>query len=184
MTLVNTYTPIATITLTSTQTSAVFSSIPQIYTDLVLESYVLGATTGTAVYMQFNTDTLSTNTNYSYICAYAQGATPGGTTTQTAVEYSSSGVKYIRLGCRNGLPTTGTIPADINTFINSYSSTTTGFKTAISESWNNDTSANSALERTTGSWHNTSAINTITILTDGGSFAAGSSFSLYGITAA
>lgn len=161
-----TYTPIATNTLTSATASVTFSSIPSTYTDLYVVCSVLAGTGGTAVYVQYNSDTA---TNYSHIILYANGS--------SAASERQNNNKYIRVGGRYGL--SATIPTICKINVMNYANTTT-YKTLVSRG----DLPSSELETTVGCWRSTSAINSVSIVADGGTFAIGSSFSLYGIQAA
>ena len=160
----NTYTPIATTTLGSTASSYTFSSISGSYTDLVL---VVNATGSTAadITLQLNSDT---GTNYSSTILSGSG------TAASSSRYSS--VTKITLDAY-GYPDT-----TIGTYIiqlQNYSNTTT-YKTCIARTNN---SAN-GVSASVGLWRSTSAISTILVAVTGGTFAIGSTFTLYGILAA
>lgn len=166
----STYTPIATTTLSSNTLTFTFSSIPSTYTDLVLVSNAKSTQTGTAsngMRVNLNNDT---GTNYSETVFYGDGT--------TASTYRATNQGYIVCG---DLPQTSNTAwnANIIHFMN-YANTTT-FKSVL-------TRANIATVNTVASvhlWRSTSAITSISITRDGTNFiAAGSTFTLYGITAA
>ena len=159
----NTYTQIASTTLASAASTVTFSSIPSTYTDLV---FVYGGTNSIngSLRFQVNGDTA---TNYSQTYVYGDGtsAISGRATSQT------SGL--------TGSITAGTIASHIANFQN-YSNTTT-YKTVLARA--NDTQ--SIVVATVNLWRSTAAINSIVaLLTGGGNFASGSTFNLYGISAA
>lgn len=164
----STYTPIATQTLTSATAGVTFSSIPSIYTDLVLvisagSSFSSGSP---SCEIQFNGDT---STNYSYTQLVGNGST------------SSSGrANNQTRGAIGNLPTTAGRFGTIVTHIQSYSNSTTN-KSFLARS---SDASNFVLARI-NLWRNTSAITSI-YLFDGtaSNFTAGSTFALYGIKAA
>lgn len=160
----NTYTQIASTTLGSSASSVTFSSIAGTYTDLVL--MVAGtASGGDDILMQFNSDTAN---NYSYTILYgngtAAGSTRGSSGTSIFVDY------YGSMG-------TGQNNRIIN--INNYSNTTTN-KTSLIRA-NNAASGTDAI---VGLWRSTSAINAIQLFMPSATFSTGTTFNLYGISAA
>ena len=157
-----TYTTLAETTLGSAQSSVTFSSISGSYTDLVL--VVAGVTSsGTeAVAVQCNSDTGS---NYSRTVLLGNGTTASST---RASNQTSAGL---------GVLDSATQGNTIYHFLN-YSNTTT-YKTFIARGNVSSEQARAAV----GLWRSTSAITSITVLV-GTSFASGTTFSLYGITAA
>ncbi len=161
-----TYTPIATNTLTSATGSVTFSSISGTYTDLYIICSVFAAAGGTAIYVQYNGDTAI---NYSHTIIYGNGS--------SAFSERQSNNKYIRVGGRYGLSTTNSTICRIN--VMNYANTTTN-KTLISRG----DLASSELESTVGLWRSTAAITSVSIVADGGTFATGSTFTIYGIKAA
>ena len=159
-----TYEPIETQSLGTAQASVTFSSIPATYTDLVLVANGL-ASGNTGVGMQFNGDTAN---NYSATFLEGSGA--------SAISERQSSVSFIRVAW-NSLWDTSTI-ANIVINIQNYSNTTT-YKTSLNRS------NNSAryVEGIVGLWRSTAAINSINLVTTSANFAAGSTFTLYGIKA-
>ena len=162
----STYEPIATTTLGSAAATVTFSSISGSYTDLVLVMSVLAESNlgGQNAGIRFNGDTGS---NYSATWIYGNGSTA----------YSERTTSATSIG-RFDFYTT-TVPMTTIISINNYSNSTT-YKTALirSNESSNGTRAN------VGLWRNTAAINQITVIIDGGNFGSGSTFTLYGITAA
>jgi hypothetical protein len=155
----STYEPIATTTLGSNAGSVTFSSVPSTYTDIIaICSIKLSG--GSTIYTQVNADN---GNNYSST----------GLNGEASVASSS----------RN---------SNINSPLFGYSGNTTNFSTCIIQYMNYaNTSINktilgrgSATDYVTARvalWRNTAAINEIKIL---GSFATGSTFTIYGIKAA
>lgn len=165
----NTYTPIATTTLGSAQTTITFNSFSG-YTDLycVYSTYSTNSTAD--VILQFNGDTGS---NYSCQIIYADGTTAGGYPqnfqNQILIDY------YGSAGTTAGLFNTG------NLHILNYANSST-YKTIINRAGR----AAAGVDIATGLWRSSSAITSFTLKLGGtgNNFAAGSTFSLYGITAA
>jgi hypothetical protein len=158
-----TYTPIATQTLGSAASSVTFSSISGSYTDLVLVVNATFSNASTAnLLMQFNGDTTS---NYSATRLLGDGS--------AASSGRVSGT-YMMIGDINN----ALFSSIIN--IQNYANTTT-YKTALARTG----FAGGYLGAYVGLWRSTSAITSVLIGYNGsGTFAAGSTFSLYGILAA
>ncbi len=162
-----TYEPIATNTLGSAASSVTFSSISGSYTDLVLVCVAKGAS-AQSMRMQFNGDTA---TNYSTTNLFADiGGSPSASSSRYTTESS------IRPGyVQNGISTTDFTPCIIQ--LQNYSNSTT-YKTILSRS-------DKAVNATVGLWRNTSAITSIVLFPAGSvNFISGSTFTLYGISAA
>ena len=162
----STYTPIATTTLGSAQSSVTFSSIAGTYTDLVLVTNILGVSATTGVGIQFNSDTGS---NYSVTSLYGDGTSAGST--------RQSSVASIRFSLGTSYRTTNQGIIRIN--IQNYSNSTT-YKSVLSR---NDISSEGA-EASVGLWRSTSAITAVKIIpTNNASytFSTGSTFTLWGI---
>ncbi len=170
-----TYTPIATTTLGSAGT-VTFSSIPQIYTDLVIICNGYNATQdGGSPTIQFNSDTSTSGTNYSD--TYLSGN--GGSATSAR----HSNYPYVIIGQQIGWDTTSTDRASSIVNILNYSNTTT-YKTVLIRA-NLASGTYSGSEVGVSLWRSTAAISTINLQTsDFSNFATGSTFTLYGIAAA
>ena len=166
----NTYEAIATNTLTSTATSVTFSSIPSIYTDLIL--VVNGALTSGAqdIWLQVNGDT---STNYSRTNLYGTGTVAGSTQLSNQTKYGQDDSAALDAQLSNY--------STIVHFMN-YSNTTT-YKTYIKRA--NNGASGRGVDASVGLWRSTAAMNSILIYNSGGTnYAVGSTFSLYGIKAA
>jgi hypothetical protein len=168
----STYTPIATVTLGSAAASYTFSSIPTTYTDLVLVSSVSFASNGVRyAVVRVGNGTVDTGNNYSdtYYDTYPGTPNSGLNSNNTTMlfSYSSS----------SGL-TTNQFQNAIANFMN-YSNTNI-HKTV----YNRNISAANMVSYYVNLWRSTAAINTIQITAGGDNFASGSTFTLYGITAA
>jgi len=172
----STYVPIANTVLTTATASITFSSIPSTYTDLVLVISFTETSSATATngYLTFNSDTYSSTTNYSATKLQGNGSAA------SSARYSSQGAIYW------DDDTTGSGFTTIRFNIMNYSNTTT-YKTVLAREDN----AGIATIARVGLWRNTAAINAINLYgsdqAGAGSadnFAAGSTFTLYGIQAA
>jgi len=163
-----TYKPIQSVTLTnSTNTSVTFSGIDQSYTDLYIVMNIKEGSTSTTgnidVFMQINGDTA---TNYSMSQLYSTGSTP------TANRSSSATYIYA-----------ASMPPNLNEFsntridINGYSNATT-WKTCLVKTG----LASSLVAFRASQWRSTNAITSLKLYPESTyTFAAGSTFSLYGI---
>jgi hypothetical protein len=156
-----TYTPLATVTLASTNTSITFTSIPATYRDLVVVSNISRATADGLIQIQLNSDTGS---NYSRVWMLGSGSGSGNSGTST-----DSGYKMLSYSTR------------ISTVISQLFdySATDKHKTML---WRgNDSGAE--VSAMAGRWANTAAVTTLRVHTVVGDFASGSTFSLYGVIA-
>lgn len=162
----STFTPIATNTLGSTASTVTFSSISGSYTDLVLVVNATVTSSGYDLGIQLNGDG---STNYSTIYLFGSGSVAGSARvsnqTRAFVTY------YGGVGTVQG--------NQIVQFLN-YSNSTT-YKTLISRA----NRADSGTDATVSLWRNTAAITSMVLNAQtGGTFAVGSTFTLYGIQAA
>lgn len=162
----STYTPIATTTLSSAS-NVTFSSIPGTYTDLVLASSAKSSTSTVTPRIQFNSDTGS-NYSCTYFIGYSGGPLANRFTNDTSIPVANFAGNYTEFS-----------PMIIS--ILNYSNTTT-YKTLLSRGAN--TVSSSDVSAVVGLWRNTNAITSITLQMSSGSFAIGSTFTLYGIKAA
>lgn len=163
-----TYEPISTTTLSGASSNVTFSSIPQTYTDLVLVTSIKNASTGLEGYrIQVNNDT---GTNYSETYMHGDGSSA-----------SSSRITNNN-GMNNGLSSSSSgseYSINMNNFFN-YTNTTS-YKTVLSTIH----AATNGPWLNVSVWRNTSAITSIKIANQSGNnFGTGSTFTLYGITAA
>jgi hypothetical protein len=165
---VSSYNAIGSVTLSSAQLTVTFSNIPQIYTDLVVVSSLVAtsATLQNAPQLRINGDTGS---NYSATALNGNGSSAGsGRWSNQTVIYAD----YYGILQNDGI---GMMTANFMNYTN-----TTAYKTVLVRSGkgNKETTA------TVGLWRKTDAINSIQLITDSpNTFAAGSTFSLYGIGA-
>lgn len=165
-----TYEPIATTTLSSSQTSVTLSGFSG-YTDLKLVMNYIAATSASSCYsaLQFNSDT---GTNYSTTRIQGDGS--------TASSANASSVVYIDLDVSGA---SSTIPALVIVDLFSYSGSTN--KTILGTTAI-DKNGSGAVYRNVGLWRSTSAITSIKIYNriNAQSYGVGSTFTLYGIKAA
>ena len=170
----NTYTQIASTTLGSAAASVTFSSIAGTYTDLVLVTTVPGFTGGNnsrGYRFELNADT---GTNYS--------CTQLNNSTTTAVSSRESSQTRGRIGFLS--ETTNDVSNGIAQFMN-YANTTT-YKTVLGRTSNLSSNGDANVFAGVSLWRKTpEVINAIKLtLSDNSNFPIGSTFNLYGITAA
>jgi hypothetical protein len=161
-----TYTPIATATGTGASGTISFTSISSTYTDLIVVCNNTN-TSAANMYMTFNGDS-GAHYSETYLNGNGSSATSGVDTTP-----------YL-----NRTTTISTTPVQTVIQIMNYANTTT-YKTVIGRT-SLATGSNPGTEAIVGLWRKApEAINTILIsLSAGGTFATGTTFSLYGILAA
>jgi hypothetical protein len=165
----STYTPIATTTLGSAQSSVTFSSLGS-YTDIQLVSQFGSTAAGNQVGIRFNGDT---GNNYSV--TQLNGPMPfGGSWRQANASQSNIWGSPIVVGVTNSLINFGSIS------FQNYSNTTTNKTVLCRYGW-----ADGEVVASVGLWRNTAAITSISLIPTGGTtFLSGSTFTLYGIAAA
>lgn len=162
--MATTYEPIATTTLSSTQSSIQFSSIASTWTDLRLVIKAT-STTGGLLYMRLNSDTGS---NYSTTSLYGTPVSSYRTTNATHMDITDQNVTGISQN-----------PNFFTIDFMSYKGST--YKTClITGSQKTD----GVTYRMVGLWRSTSAINDINLYLSTGSFGSGTIATLFGIQAA
>jgi hypothetical protein len=167
-----TYEPIATTTLGSAAASVSFTSISGSYTDLVLIGNGYNATgTGLPCRMRFNSDTGS---NYSLTNLTGNGS--------SASSGRGSNQAQAWVGYSVGWDNNSSEPTFFIANIMNYSNSTT-YKTALVRN-NQPTGDFPGTEVIVNLWRNTSAITSIEVYINSGTFATGSTFTLYGILSA
>lgn len=157
----STYAPIASQTLGSAASSVTFSSIPQGYTDLVCILTGTASSNNSNTYLQFNGDTSSL-----YSATYL-----GGDGSVASSGKQSNQTKMLLDG-----PAYWNTAQGPNKIVNiqNYSNSTT-FKTVLTRA-----NSNLGTDALTGLYRSTNPVTRITFLIDS-NYAAGSTFSLYGI---
>ena len=164
-----TYVNIASQTLGSSAASVTFSGIPNTYTDLVIRTSIRTATAGLSTEITFNGDTGS---NYSDTALY----NASGTATSNR---RSNAVRILAIGMDNPTTTANTFSSS-EIYIPNY---LVSQNKPVSITANPEVNANFATLTYVGAglWRNTAAITSVTLTGGGGSYAAGSTFYLYGI---
>jgi hypothetical protein len=175
MAAANTYTQIpgGSVTVGTATATVVFSSIPATYTDLILVMQPAADVDDQNVGIRFNGDTGS---NYSY-------TRMGANNTAGSTSSSRSG-SFSRINTTDATGTSTNLGnLLIVAHIMNYANATT-YKTAIARSGQQGGTYNGT-EMFVGTWRNTAAINSVTVMQGSTrTFSTGSTFNLYGITAA
>jgi hypothetical protein len=161
-----TYTALANITLGSTASSVTFGSIPATYRDLVLVAETIAGTNQSNL-VRYNSDSGS---NYTTLVMRGYGAsiTESLSTTDNVLYITYSGI--------------GSGQKCLTTLSVMDYSATDKHKAALHRS-NYTGTATTFVEAMATRWANTAAISSIQFFASTGSFAIGSTFSLYGIVA-
>jgi hypothetical protein len=168
------YESIATLTAAGGETSLSFTSIPATYQHLQIRG-IYKDSYATASYgemwVRFNNDS---GTNYSYHDLLGNGATV------SAAGNSTQGQMILQASSVNGVASTfGVVLMDIHDY-----ASTSKYKTlrSMQGADRNSTATNpSAVCLTSGLWQSTTAVNRVDLIRGTTSFAAGSTFALYGI---
>lgn len=150
------YTALATITLGSTASTVTFGSIPGTYRDLKVVIQASGISNDALV--RFNSDT-----GANYTRTYMAGQ---GTSTATSASDSASYIPFAYVG---------TNPAALLLEVMDYSQTN---KHKSTFSRGSDSAVVMAIA---GRWASTAAITSMVIYPASGSWAAGNTFTLYGV---
>lgn len=161
----STYVALDKVTTTGSVSSIEFTGISSAYTDLRIVIDVLGVGTG-YVTAQFNNNT---GTNYSITRMGGNGS--------TATSYRATDQTSCDLSWSAAYTSSGRLMATVDLL--NYSNTTT-FKNLLSRAGKSD----NAVDLIAGMFRSTSAITSIKLIAATSNFAAGSTFSLYGISAA
>lgn len=163
----NDYESISTVTLTSSQSSIDFTSIPSTYKALQIRGISAGDF-NTNVRMRFNTSA------GSYTYNGMQGGPGYGTGVYNASSTSQNAITAYDQQLGNSTYFNGTI-IDIVDYVN-----TNKYKTARTMSGVNNTT-NGFTYFFGGTWFSTAAINQITLFPLSGIFYSGTTFALYGM---
>ena len=166
--MASTYTPIATTTLGSAQSTVTLSSIPSTYTDLIIISQPKSTAAEGIVYIQFNS---IGGTSYSSTYLYGSGSSA------SSGRRTNSGLGVI---AENAYATSTAGNTTFVTQIMNYSNTTT-YKTWLSRGNRIDAQG---VEAMVGLCRDTSAISSVSFAIGGTTFAAGSTFTIYGVKSA
>lgn len=153
------YTALANLTLGSTASSVTFSSIVGTYRDLMLVVQAKNTSGATGLRGRFNGDS---GTNYSFVLMDGDGS--------TAASVAASGQNLLSMGTNS--------TADNVQIVNVMDySATNKHKTVLTRA----NGASSSVTAFANRWASTAAITTFLIFPEANSFAAGSSFALYGV---
>lgn len=154
-----TYDLIASSVLSSTAASVVFSSISGSYRDLILVVNATASSNNLA--LRFNSDSGS---NYNWIYQQSTGTSIGTNTAGSQTQLDLTSVSYLT--------------TQVNTNISQIMdySQTDKHKLVLTRG-----NGQYGTELRAGRWASTSAITSITVICDSGSFSSGSTFYLYGI---
>jgi len=162
----NTYVALDKVTVGTATPSITFTGISGSYTDLVIVASNVVASSGFPnIGLRFNSDT---GANYSSTILEGTGST-ARSVRKTNVTTISDG-DNVSLG--------GSTPSTIIYNIMNYSNTTT-YKTVLLRANDTTSSTYAGVSAVVGLWRNTAAITSVTLTL--GDFAAGATFSLYGI---
>jgi hypothetical protein len=167
----NTYNLIASSTVGASAVSDItFSSIPSIYTDLVLKLSIRGDNTSlNDLSLQYNGDTAS---SYSYMELGSTGA--------STFSGSGSGVKNNTL--LTGSSSTSDTFVNHEIYIPNYAGSTQKPVSVDAVAENNSSSTNTQYRLQAWKWSGTAAINSIKLFSTGFNFVQYSSAYLYGIS--
>jgi hypothetical protein len=155
-----TYIALANLTLSGTDASITFDSIPNTYRDLVVIMNT-DSSTQADLYMRFNGDT---GNNYNRVTGQGNGS--------VASENFSTNAAFMRLNGSADLATDFSQNARIE--ILDY--VANKHKCVISR-----TNSSFGVDFTAGRWASTNAVTSVTIYPSSGDFLSGSTFALYGI---
>lgn len=169
--MANTYTLIASNTLSSSAASVTFSSIPNTYNDLVLRC----STRDTINSYNYTIAVGGAAGSYSETVLFAETTTPGSTSTSNTDPFGTT--SYL-LGNASG--DTANTFGSAEMYLPNYTSSTNKPVSIVSVRERNIANG-LGLSLLAGLVRYTSAVSSITIASAGSSFEVGSSFFLYGI---
>lgn len=170
-----TYTPINTITITGSSTNQVdFTSIPQTYTDIVIVAYVRSLAAASSDIMNFwlNND----NTSLYGMSSITGDGSAAAASRETGIPFWRQGYGVV------GNTATANYFGYSTIHLNNYTNTN-GYRTALWRS-GSDRGGTGYVMLSTHVYKSQTAMSRATFSCNGGNFAAGTVFSLYGITAA
>ena len=167
--MTNTYTPIASVTLSATASEVVFSGLPQTFRDLIVVTNARAATATSYFRMRFNGDTGS---NYFHV--QMLGFEGGGVQSASGT-INSLDLDYVG----NALTSQDNVH---NLQIMDYSATDK-HKTCLLRQKMHSSAGDLRVGATAIRWGSTSAINSISIFLNSGNIASGSTFTIYGVIA-
>jgi hypothetical protein len=157
----NTYTPLSTVTLTTSGNSIIFSSIPATYRDLIVVINATANSNVATIGLRFNGDS---GNNYTYVSMAGNGSTASSSTNTQSVAligYTNSTNPWVNI-------------AQIMDY-----SATDKHKTILSRDDNAAANVGAVANR----WANTAAITSVEVNAAVNSFASGTTVSIYGVIA-
>lgn len=160
-----TYEVIATYTATGSVADIAFTGISGSYTDFILTGSVI-RTTGADIEFVVGNGSYDTGSNYSFTYLYGTGTTTGS---GRASNQTKGNAGY----------TSSTNPMSLTIQAQNYANTTTNKTLLIRNS-----PAAGDVSALVNLWRSTAAINRIKLTPNAGSFASGTTLTLYGIKAA
>jgi hypothetical protein len=161
------YVALASVRLTASLAEIVFSSIPTDYQHLQIRMTALSTTSNVQPHMRLNGDATASYSRHNY---YSTGS--------SSAVYGAASVNQFTIGGLSvGMNTTDPYTCVIDIF-DFASSTKNKTMTSLSGTDRNGTGE---IGFHTGVWVNTAPITSVTILADGNSYAANSTFALYGV---
>ena len=173
--MANTYTLIASNTLSSAAASVTFSSIPNTYTDLVLK---ISARTDAATIWGGNIQ-LELNGSSGSTSLYSNTELTGSGSAATSARNSGSGQWYGDGGRIDTAGNTANTFTSDEWYISNY--TASQNKTASRSNASEQNATAAYINVSANLWRSTSAITSIFINSYAGNFVSGSTFYLYGI---
>lgn len=166
-----TYESLQTITTTAAASTITFSSISSSFTDLIIIGAGRNNASGYGWAIRFNGDSSS---SYSWTDMEGSGSGVGSNRNSTLNSYIYTSYSIVGIGDQQ---------SNMICHINNYGNTSK-YKSVLTRI-NAPTATNyPGLTAAIGTWNNTAAITSITILTTGSYFTDGTTFSLYGIKGA
>jgi hypothetical protein len=168
----NTYTAIASVTLSATASEVVFSALPQTFRDLIVVSAIR---------------TLATNTNGIGLNLHLNGDLTAGNYSYVSIEAGSNGIRSLSgadpyIARINSSQSSNTDLTTVTIQVMDYSQTNK-HKTSISRSSGKDGVSDFALTAHASRWANTSAVTSLRLTSSNNDFPSGCTFNLFGVIA-
>lgn len=161
----NTYTALATLTLTGSDSSITFASIPSIYRDLIIVCNFQNSGSSSATRLQVNGDT-GANYNGAWMTGTGSAANSSSESNQTSARLFGASV-----GPANTFTNVGILQLLDYSATDKHKTVLTRYGSAATET-----------QATVSRWASTAAITSVTVFDIlGQTYQAGSTFSLYGI---
>ena len=171
----STYTLISSNVLSSSAASVTFSSIPATFTDLVLRISARGSFGSTTSTLQGTYNSSTTNYSGTYLEGYGAGTPSSGRNAVGTSAFYAGGI--------TGAAATSNTFGSTEIYIPSYTVSQNKPASSYSVAENNTSvQYDSQIGVVANLWRDTTAISSITMSCNSGSFLSGSSFYLYGIS--